>query len=186
VAPSTAVDECRNPRTSATVNQMLDRHFELTKLAPATLSTYVGYAAKHIRPLIGAEPVGRSTRDLFDSFYAELRRCRDHCDRRPRIDHRTAVEHVCDGRCGSHLCRPLGDSTIRQVHFILSGALRKAVRWRWIGASPIGQAEPPTAAEAARILSDAWSDVEWALLGPDGQRGRAGASCARCAGETSS
>ncbi len=52
------VDERRNPRTSATVNQMLDRHFELTKLAPATLSTYVGYAAKHIRPLIGAEPVG--------------------------------------------------------------------------------------------------------------------------------
>jgi hypothetical protein len=37
---------------------MLDRHFELTKLAPATLRTYVGYAAKHIRPLIGAEPVG--------------------------------------------------------------------------------------------------------------------------------
>ncbi|MCX6462866.1 MAG: hypothetical protein NTW05_04640, partial [Pseudonocardiales bacterium] len=168
------VDERRNPRTSATVNQMLDRHFELTKLAPATLSTYVGYAAKHIRPLIGAEPVGALDADLFDSFYAELRRCRDHCDRRPRIDHRTAVEHVCDDRCGPHVCRPLGDSTIRQVHFILSGALRKAVRWRWIGTSPIAQAEPPpapkpdprppTAAEAARILREAWSDVEWALL----------------------
>lgn len=168
------VDERRHPRTSATVNQMLDRHFELAKLAPATLSTYVGYAAKHIRPLIGSQQVGALDGGLFDSFYAELRRCRDHCDRRPRIDHRTTVDHVCDARCGPHVCRPLGDSTIRQVHFILSGALRKAVRWRWIGASPIGQAEPPpapkpdprppTASEAARILREAWVDVEWALL----------------------
>ncbi len=168
------VDERRHPRTSATVNQMLDRHFELAKLEPATLSTYVGYAAKHIRPLIGAQQVGALDGGLFDSFYAELRRCRDHCDRRPRTDHRTSIDHVCDDRCGPHICRPLGDSTIRQIHFILSGALRKAVRWRWIGASPIGQAEPPpapkpdprppTAAEAARILREAWVDVEWALL----------------------
>ena len=168
------VDERRHPRTSATVNQMLDRHFGLAKLEPATLSTYVGYAAKHIRPLIGAQQVGALDGGLFDSFYAELRRCRDHCDRRPRTDHRTSIGHVCDDRCGPHICRPLGDSTIRQIHFILSGALRKAVRWRWIGASPIGQAEPPpapkpdprppTAAEAARILREARVDVEWALL----------------------
>lgn len=168
------VDERRHPRTSATVNQMLDRHFELAKLAPATLSTYVGYAAKHIRPLIGTQQVGALDGGLFDSYYAELRRCRDHCDRRPRTDHRTSIDHVCDHRCGPHVCRPLGDSTVRQIHFILSGALRKAVRWRWIGANPIGQAEPPpapkpdprppTAAEAARVLSEAWVDVEWGLL----------------------
>ena len=169
------VDERRHPRTSATVNQMLDRHFELAKLEPATLSTYLGYAAKHIRPLIGNQQVGALDGGLlFDSFYAEMRRCRDHCDRRPRTDHRTSIDHVCDDRCGPHICRPLGDSTIRQIHFILSGALRKAVRWRWIGSSPIGQAEPPpapkpdprppTAAEAARILREAWVDVEWALL----------------------
>lgn len=168
------VDERRHPRTSATVNQMLDRHFEGAKLAPATLSTYVGYAAKHIRPLIGTQQVGALDGGLFDSFNAELHRCRDHCDRRPRTDHRTPIDHVCDHRCRPHICRPLGDSTVRQIHFILSGALRKAVRWRWIGANPIGQAEPPpapkpdprppTAAEAARILREAWVDVEWGLF----------------------
>lgn len=124
---------------------MLDRHFELAKLEPATLSTYVGYAARRIRPLIGSQQVGALDGGLFDSFYGELRRCRDHCDRRPRTDHRTSIDHVCDDRRGPRICRPLGDSTIRQIHFILSGALRKAVRWRWIEASPIGQAEPPPA-----------------------------------------
>jgi len=141
------VDERRHPRTNATVNQMLDRHFELAKLDPSTLDTYCGYAAKHVRPFIGVEPVGALDADMFDSLYAEMRRCREHCDRRPRTDHRTPRDHVCDERCRPHRCTPLGDSAIRQVHFILSGALRRAVRWRWIGTNPIGQAEPPAAAK---------------------------------------
>ncbi|MGH3615878.1 MAG: tyrosine-type recombinase/integrase [Pseudonocardia sp.] len=168
------VDERRHPRTNATVNQLLDRHFEHATLAPATLDTYRGYADNHIRPLIGKEPVGSLDASVFDAFYAELRRCRHHCDRRPRVDHRTPLPHECDERCRPHVCRALGDSTIRQIHFIMSGALRRAVRLRWIGTSPIDQAEPPpapkpdprppTAAEAARILHEAWADAEWALL----------------------
>jgi len=168
------VDERRHPRTNATVNQLLDRHFELATLEQTTLSTYVGYANKHIRPLIGTVKVGALDADVFDSFYAELRRCRDHCDRRPYVEHRTTVEHACDQRCKPHVCRPLGASTIRQVHFILSGGLKRAVRWRWIGTSPIAQAEPPpapkpdpqppTAAEAARIVTEAWADPDWGTL----------------------
>jgi len=98
------VDERRHPRTSATVDQLLDRHFDMAALAPTTLATYVGYATKHIRPLIGQLQVGALDADLFDSFYAELRRCRDHCDRRPRRDHRTTAEHECDTRCRPHRC----------------------------------------------------------------------------------
>jgi integrase len=118
--------------------------------------------------------VGDLDADLFDSFYAELRRCREHCDRRPYIEHRTARVHECDSRCRLHVCTPLADSTIRQIHFILSGALKRAVRWRWIATNPINQAEPPaapkskprppTAAEAARILAEAWKDPDWGLL----------------------
>jgi len=168
------VDERRHPRTNATVDQLLDRHFEHATLAPATLDTYCGYADNHVRPLIGKEPAGSLDAAVFDAFYSELRRCRDHCDRRPRTDHRTPREHECDERCRPHVCRPLGDSTIRQIHFILSGALRRAVRLRWIGTSPIDQAEPPPApkpdprppspADAARILHEVWTDPEWALL----------------------
>ncbi|NMH97962.1 site-specific integrase [Pseudonocardia acidicola] len=168
------VDERRHPRTNATVDQLLDKHFDLMTVERSTLATYQGYADKHVRPLIGTVQVGALDADVFDSFYAELRRCREHCDRRKYIKHRTAAEHVCDDRCMPHVCMPLGTSTIRQIHFILSGALKRAVRSRWLSANPITQAEPPaapkpnpqppTAQEAARILADAWSDPDWGTL----------------------
>lgn len=57
---------------------------------------------------------------------------------------------------------------------ILSGALKRAVRWRWIATNPITQAEappqptpnpqPPTAEQAARILNEAWTDPDWGVL----------------------
>jgi integrase len=168
------VDERRNPRTNATVDQLLDRHFELAELEVNTLANYRSLAEKHIRPLIGSVKVGALDGNLFDSFYATLRRCRDHCDRRPRVDHRTRGPHQCDERCKPHQCRPLSNGSIRYIHFILSGALKRAVRWRWIATNPIAQAvpppqpkpnpQPPTAEQAARILSEAWPDPDWAML----------------------
>lgn len=171
---ATEVDERRNPRTNATVDQLLDRHFELAQLEANTLSNYRGLAEKHIRPLIGSVKVGALGGDLFDSFYATLRRCRDHCDRRPRVDHRTDGPHHCDERCKPHHCRPLSNGSVRYIHFILSGALKRAVRWRWIATNPIAQAvpppqptpnpQPPTTEQAARILNEAWQDPDWAML----------------------
>jgi len=95
--------------------------------------------------LIGAVQVGALDADVFDSFYAELRHCRDHCDGWRYTNHRTTWAHECDTRCRPHQCRPLGAATIRQIHFILSGALKRAVRWRWLSTNPIVQAEPPPA-----------------------------------------
>ncbi|MDN5854757.1 MAG: site-specific integrase, partial [Actinomycetia bacterium] len=73
--------------------------------------------------------------------------------------------------CRPHRCKPLSASTIRQVHFLLSGAYKKAVRWRWVTFSPMNQASPPpapvpnpqptTPEQAARILNEAWNDPEW-------------------------
>ncbi|HEU4544057.1 MAG TPA: hypothetical protein VFR23_23205 [Jiangellaceae bacterium] len=61
---------------------------------------------------------------------------------------------------------------MRQIHWILSGALDRAVRWGWIAVNPARQAEPPalprpdphppSANEAARLVEAAWSsDPEW-------------------------
>jgi len=60
------------------------------------------------------------------------------------------------------------------VHAILSGAFTRAVRWEWIAVSPIEQTEapavprpnpmPPTAAEAAAILTEVWKDPDWSTL----------------------
>jgi integrase len=118
--------------------------------------------------------VGALDGDLFDSFYATLRRCRDHCGQRQRIDHHTDGPHQCDHRCKTHQCRPLSNGSVRYIHFILSGALKRAVRWRWIATNPIAQAvpppqpksnpQPPTAEQAARILRAAWQDPDWAML----------------------
>ena len=54
--------------------------------------------------------------------------------------------------------KPLSASSIRATHWILSAALTRAVRWRWIGRNPVSEAErpgavhsnpsPPTPAEA--------------------------------------
>lgn len=167
----TQVDERRQPRTNASLSQLIERHLELAELDETTRRTYLGYVRSHIEPLIGQVEVGAVDADVLDSYYAELRRCRRHCDRRPVTEHRTKTPHECDARCRPHECRPLGSSTIRQIHFILSGAFRQAVRWKWVSVNPMPTGKPPsapkpnprppTAAEAARILDEAFNDPAW-------------------------
>jgi integrase len=63
---------------------------------------------------------------------------------------------------------------VRQIHLILSGAFKRAVRWQWVATNPIKTGEPPaaprpnrnppTAAEAAKIIEDAFSDLGWGAL----------------------
>ncbi len=187
------VDEQRNPRTRATVNQLMDRYLEILDVEPSTRRAYVGYIDKHIRPQLGRLMVGRLDAEILDSFYANLRSCREHCGGKIAVDHRTTWPHECRTvrhrrrrphdcaatgcqtlECRPHTCRPLGAATIRQIHWILSGALKRAVRWRWIAINPIDFAEPPAAPkpnpeppsseEAARLAAEAWKDPEWGTL----------------------
>ncbi|WP_219416253.1 hypothetical protein [Pseudonocardia nigra] len=137
------VDDRRSPRTKATVGQLMARYLDVLQ-------------------------VGRIDGETLDSFYSELRRCRKHCRGKRVVDHRTAREHECDERCGAHQCRPMSNSSVRQIHNLLNGAFTRAVRWRWIGSNPVRQAEPPplpranpqppTPAQAAAIATNAWTD----------------------------
>jgi hypothetical protein len=159
------VDDRRQSRTNTTVDKLLDEHIAMSTWERSTRETYIGYTNKHIRPLIGSVKVGALDARVFDYFHAELRRCRDHCGRKRYVDHRTPHPHECDSRCRTHQCRPLGAATIRQIHFILSGALKRAVRWGWVTTNPIIRAEtppapkaqprPPSPEEAGRILTEA-------------------------------
>lgn len=168
------VDERRQPRTSTTVKELVTRHLELARLEETTARRYRSCINSHILPLLGSTKVGAVDADVLDSFYAELQRCRLHCDRRPFIEHRTDRAHDCDARCQPHHCKPLSASSVRQIHFILSGAFKRAVRWQWVATNPIKTGEPPaaprpnpnppTAAEAARIVEDAFSDLGWGAL----------------------
>ncbi len=77
--------------------------------------------------------------------------------------------------CPPHRCSPMSPSAIRQVHWIISATLGAAVRWEWIRSNPADiarkpkqrapQPEPPSSAEAARIVAAAWEqDETWGTL----------------------
>jgi integrase len=168
------VDEQRNPRTSATLDQLLDHYLETLDVSRTTRRMYAKYLEKHVRPFIGQLKAGSVDADALDSLYAELRRCRAHCTDRRGTDHRTAHEHNCDERCRPHECAPLSATTIRHVHFVLSGAFAKAVRWRWVSNNPVSLAsppaarkpepDPPSAEQAALLLTESWRDADWGTL----------------------
>jgi len=168
------LDEQRDPRTPATVNQLLDRYLELLDVEGTTRTSYEGYIRNHIRPLLGTLPLGRldgETLDWSTQFCAPAALARGG---RVAVDHQTDQPHECDQRCKPHICRPLATSSIRQVHGILSSALKRAIRWRWITINPLDQAErpkavrhdpdPPSPEHAAKILDEAFKDPAWAML----------------------
>src|SRR5215217_113753 len=107
------VDERRNPRTKATVSQLMDRYLELLDAEKSTVDNYASLVRNHVRPLIGDVPLGRIGGEVLDSFYRELRTCRVHCRGAKYIEHRTSGPHDCDPRCRPHWCRPLANSSIR-------------------------------------------------------------------------
>lgn len=141
----------------------------------------------HISPLIGTLPLSRLDIEVLDSFYAQLRTCRDHCRGRKCVQHRTTRPHQCDEHegercqrndpencrrcrriCKSHVCKPLSDSTIRQIHWIVSGALDRAVVWKYISVNPAEHAtkpglptpnpQAPSADDVAQLILTAWND----------------------------
>jgi integrase len=169
------LDERRNPRTKATVNQLLDRYLEVVDLDDSTRNTYVGYLDRHVRPVLGNVLLSKLDAEMLDSLYGQLRRCRARCNGRSRaIEHRTKVGHECDERCRPHVCRPMAASSVRQIHWILSGAMERAVRWHWIAVSSVGAAQPlspptsnpspPSAEDAARLFREAWTDPPWGVF----------------------
>jgi hypothetical protein len=103
------VDEQRNPRTKATVNQLLDRYLAVVELEESTRKAYVGYLDVHVRPMLGVLPLSKPNDEVLDTFYAELRRCRVHCDRRRKgVDHRTKPSTYATSVAGrtSAVCWP--------------------------------------------------------------------------------
>ena len=170
------VDTGRQPKTSATVAQLMDSYLEVLDVEESTRVQYVGLIRNHIVPLIGDVALGRLRGKALDSFYASLRKCRVHCGgARGLVDHRTRRAHTCDPRCRPHQCKPLGPSGVRQAHVVLNSAFAHAVRWEWIGTNPMAKAsapkapkpkpQPPSASLAARIASQAWKkDPLWGLF----------------------
>jgi len=154
------VDEDRQPKADLTVRQAIDQWLEVAQLEDTTRDRYDDLIRIYIDPTLGAVKAAKLDVQMLERWYARLQRCRSACDGRRRAD---------------HVCRPLSSSTVRKIHFILSGGLGRAVRWDQIAVNRAQLAEPPphaasepdppTAAEAARLLGEAWAtDPDWGLL----------------------
>jgi integrase len=133
---------------SRTMAELLERWLEwrptVRPIAPTTVSSYRAAMDRYILPALGKVPVRQVDAATLDAFYAHLR--------------------TRGGKDG----RPLKASTVHEVHAVLSGALKQAVVWGWIGHNPAKQAtapavekpdvKPPSAEDAARLLASAMQE----------------------------
>lgn len=150
------VNERRNPKTKATVSQLIEKYLAVVNIDPGTRRGYERNFRNHVKPLLGSEQAAKVDAQTLDSFYAELLRCRRHCSGR---------------QTSGHECKPLRPSTVRRIHFLLSGAFTRAVRWGWIPVNPATMAQPPpepppnpqppSPEEAALVLNASWEDPDW-------------------------
>lgn len=154
------VDQKRHPAKKANIGQVLDQYMTVAKLDERTREDYQDLIRRYLTPTFGALSAAKLNEEMIELFYARLRQCKEQC------------EGKRDGKNG-HRCTPLGEGTIRKLHYILRPALRAAKRWKYVGVNvaenidaptaPRRDPDPPSAREAARLLNDAWKRAfDWA------------------------
>ena len=84
----------------------------------------------YIEPVFGSTQFAKLDPERLEKYYACLRKCKHRCDGR---------------RSRNHVCVPLGASSVRQIHFVLTGAGQRGVRWKYLTINPVELAQPPAA-----------------------------------------
>ena len=153
------VDDQRQPRSRITVSQAIEKWFEVAEHEPTTRRRYQQLVRDYVDPSFGSLQAAKLDAELLEQLYSRLQKCRARCGGRPGA---------------GHTCRPLSNSTVRQVHFIIRAALDRAVRWQYIAVNPAALAlppsfkkptpDPPSAEEIAAVLNEAWKEPAWGLL----------------------
>src|SRR4051794_1391944 len=163
------VDQQQHPKSAITVREAVEQWLEVAELGVTTREQYDDLMRLYIDPTLGKMQAGKLA-ELLERFYSRLLRCKHLCSGRPRK---------------GHVCKPLGPSSVRKIHYMLRAAFARALRWRYLGLNPAELVEapspaasnpdPPTPEEAAALLGDAWRDPEWGLLVHSAACRRAGA-----------
>ncbi|MQA62930.1 MAG: hypothetical protein GEU86_15880 [Actinophytocola sp.] len=101
----------RSVASSVPLGNALDEWLAKADLEDSTRDGYAGYIERVIKPALGKTPVRKIGARELESLYAELRRCRVRCDRRPFIEkHKGDGEHDCvEAKCVPHKCKPMAD-----------------------------------------------------------------------------
>ncbi|HEV2782593.1 MAG TPA: hypothetical protein VGX25_24635 [Actinophytocola sp.] len=141
------VEDGGHPTTDATVAQMLERYLGEWEGSDSFLESLQSYVHHHVNPIVGTVKVHRLDVDVLDSFYRELKRCRDHCDGRAFVQHRTTIPHECDHPCVPHECRGLTHERSGTSTSCRPVRTTGPKRWKWVTDNPMGDAKPPAAAE---------------------------------------
>ena len=138
------VDAGRRPAAKRTVADVIEAWLEVAELEVTTLHSYQSYIRNQILPTLGHVPIRKVGVEVMERFYAQLRKS--------------------GGRGG----RPMGNSSVRQVHFIMRSAFGQAVKWGWLPENPAALAspprlarreiEPPTIEGVTRLLEVAWDE----------------------------
>jgi len=169
-------EKARQPSSVISLGQVIDEWLKVAEHEDSTRETYLGYIERTIKPALGSMSIAKLSVRHLETLYAELRRCRARCDRKPFIEHKADGEHDCAAaKCKPHVCRPMAASTVRQIHSVISSALSAAVRWDWLESNPARAAQrpkqkppepdPPSPAEAARLVDEAFRmDEDWGTL----------------------
>src|SRR5918912_1436805 len=130
-------EKARQPSSAISLGQVIDEWLKVAEHENSTRETYLGYIERTIKPALGSTSIAKLSVRHLETLYAELRRCRVRCDRRPFIEHKADGDHDCGAaKCTPHQCRPMAASTVRQIHSVISGALSAAVRWDWLESNP--------------------------------------------------
>jgi integrase len=153
------VDQDKHPKSAITVSEAVAQWMEVAELEETTRDRYEDLIRLYILPIFGGMPLSRIDAELLERYYARLHRCKHLCPARPPK---------------GHVHKPLSSSTTRKIHYILRGSIERAVRWGYIGVNAAAMAyaptpaktrpDPPSTAEAAALLNDAWREPEWGLL----------------------
>ncbi|MFE2869357.1 tyrosine-type recombinase/integrase [Embleya sp. NPDC059259] len=154
------VDARQHPRSRITVADLMTKWMEVAEHEDSTSERYEQLNRLYIVPTLGAEQAATVDAELLERFYARLRLCKDLCSGKKRA---------------GHTCVPLAANTVRKIHFMLSGAFGRGVRWKYLTINEVDLAQPPafepttpdppSAAEAARLLNTAWGrDLDWGTM----------------------
>jgi integrase len=76
------IDEGKQSRTGATVDQLLDRYLEVLEVDQTTQARYESMLRLHVRPMLGGAELAKVSGETIDQLRARLRRCGEHCFRR--------------------------------------------------------------------------------------------------------
>jgi len=117
----------------------------------------------YLQPRFGGDFKAAKVRaEMLENYYALLQVCKYNAEL--RVNH-TAKDHTCE---------PFASSSIRAIHFILTAAFNRAVKWEYLPVNQPALAEPPefeqgmpdppSPEELAPVINEGWRDLPWGMF----------------------